>query len=191
VALRLSLASRKAAAVGGLVSLLACGYRPVYGTSAPVRLHVKVVRSAIADPVAADEVAAGMRDELAREGLLEAGEGYPRAEVEVLRADYASEGIAASGGAPLARATDFAVTARAWIVAASGAPPESDTGDVRGELVAALDVLGPGPGAPVDLRATVLHDADALRAAARRVGRTLARKLVGEPAATDDPVDTR
>ena len=178
-------------AVAAILALVGCGYRPVYGSAAPVRLHVKLVRSAIADPVAADEVAAAVREELAREGLLEAGEGYPRAEVEVVRADFASEGIAAFSGAPLARATDVAVVARAWIIPAAGAPSEGDTGDVRGEVVAALDALGHAPGAPVDLQATVLHDADAVRAAARRVGRTLARKLVGEPAAGDDPVDPR
>jgi hypothetical protein len=171
---------------------------------------VKLVRTLVADTIASDEVAAGVRDELAREGLLEAGEGYPRAEVEVLRADATSEGVAAAMGAPSARATDFAVIARAWVVSAPGASPEGDTGDLRGEQVVAIDETGPNGGAGagvgfvpsggapgpaaaprIDPRATIFHDADALRAAARRLGHVLARRLIGEPAASDDAVNSR
>jgi hypothetical protein len=168
----------------------ACGYRPLYATRAPGRLHVTLVRTLIADSVASDEVAAGVRDELAREGVLGAGEGYPRAEIEVLRADAASEGITGSGGSPSARATDFSVVARAWVVELPGGEPESDTGDMRATQVIAIDSSGAG-NAPVDLRATVFHDTDAVRAAARRLGRLLGRRLVGEPAAGDDAVDDR
>src|ERR1700685_2659326 len=74
--------------------ILSCGYQSVYAAGSPGRLHVKVVRSLVADAVAADEVASGVREELARAGALEAGEGYPRVEIEVLRADETSEGIA-------------------------------------------------------------------------------------------------
>ncbi|HEY6463174.1 MAG TPA: hypothetical protein VIY73_23555, partial [Polyangiaceae bacterium] len=74
------------------LSLSACGYRAVYASGAPARLHVKVVASHVPDAIAADEVAAGLREELAKAGALAAGEGYPRVEVEVLRADEASEG---------------------------------------------------------------------------------------------------
>jgi hypothetical protein len=172
------------------LALAACGYHAVYGPATSARLHVKVVRALIADSIATDEVAAGMRDELAREGLLESGDGYPRAEIEVLQADDRSEGIAASGGMPSARATHFAVVARAWVVTAAGADPEDDTGDVRGDQVIAIDSAS-ASGAGIDSRATIFHDADALRAAARRVGRTLARKVVGEPAASDEVLDPR
>jgi hypothetical protein len=174
------------------IALAGCGYRPVYGgAGASVRLHVKLVRTLVADTLASDEVAAGVREELAREGFLEAGDGYPRAEIEVLRADTSSEGIAAASGAPSARATDFAIVARAWVVAAPGGSPEDDTGDLRGEQVAAIDAVGPASPPTLDPRATVFHDADALRAAARRLGRVLARRLLGEPAAGDEAVDSR
>ena len=167
------------------VSLAACGYRAVYGGLAPVRLHVKLVRTLVADAVASDEVAAGVREELARSGALEGGDGYPRVEIEVLRADESSEGIVASAGAvsrPVARATDVGIAARAWLVREPGAPPESDTGDLRIEETIAVDETASGP----DPRASAFHQADALRAAARRLGRRLADKVTGEPAASDE-----
>jgi hypothetical protein len=164
---------------------IGCGYRPVYGGDAPPRLHVKLVRTLIPDAVASDEVTAGLRETLARAGALEGGDGYPRVEVEVLRADEASEGIAAGSHGPVARATDVGITARAWIVRAAGATPESDTGDLRAEETLAVDE---NAGAP-DPRASEFHQADALRAAARRLGRRLAHKVTGEPAATDDSED--
>src|ERR1019366_8605647 len=104
----------------------------------------KLVRTLIADVVASDEVAAGVREELARAGMLEGGDGYPRVEIEVLRA--------------------------------------SDTGDLRAAETIAVDE---GPAGP-DPRASAFHEADALRAAARRLGRTLAYKVTGEPGASDD-----
>jgi len=163
--------------------VLACGYRPVYSPDAP-RLRVKLVRSLVADAVASDEVAAGAREELARAGMLEAGEGWPRVEVEVLRADEASEGIAARANGPIARATNVALVARAWIATAPDAPPQSDTGDVRAEETVSAD--RDGATGSLDPRASAFHHADALRAAARRLGRQLARRVAGFPASSDD-----
>ncbi len=77
---------------------------------------MKLVRTLVPDVVASDEVAAGVREELARSGALEGGEGYPRVEIEVLRADEASDGLAASGGPaprPVARSLDVGISARA------------------------------------------------------------------------------
>jgi hypothetical protein len=162
-----------------------CGYHAVYGGDVPVRLHVKLVRTFVPDAVASDEVAAGVREELAREGALEAGDGWPRAEIEVLRADEASEGIAAGAAGPLARGIDVGVVARAWIAPAPGALPEHDTGDTRTQELIAVDMAA---GAP-DPRASGFHQADALRAAARRLGQKLARRLMGHPAASEDAVD--
>jgi hypothetical protein len=132
----------------------------VYAPDAP-RLHVKLVRTLVPDAVASAEVATGVREELARAGMLEAGDGWPRVEIEVLRADEASEGIAAgtSGGAgggtgrgtgPVARGLDVALVARAWVAAAPGAEPESDTGDMRAEETIAVDTVpvAASPGAP-------------------------------------------
>jgi hypothetical protein len=167
------------------------------------RLHVKLVRTLVPDAIASAEVATGVREELARAGMLEAGDGWPRVEVEVLRADEASEGIAAgaSGGTgPVARGLDVALVARAWVVASPGAEPESDTGDMRAEETIAVDTSGatgvsPASGLPAgggvlagapDPRASTFHHADALRAAARRLGRGLTRRVLGLPAASDD-----
>jgi hypothetical protein len=164
---------------------LSCGYHAVYGGEAPLRLHVKLVRTLVSDVVASDEVATGMREELAREGALEPGGGWPRAEVEVLRVDEASEGIAASRGAPVARGSDTGLVARAWIAWAPGAPPERDTGDMRAEGVATVDEKG----GMLDPGTSGFHRADALRATARRLGHKLARKLTGYPAASEDAID--
>jgi hypothetical protein len=181
LALALALALAAASAAG-------CGYHAVYGDRPSFRLHVKLVRTLVPDVVASDEVAAGVREELARSGVLEGGEGYPRVEIEVLRADEASEGIAAASGPaprPVARSLDVGISARAWIVRAPDAAPESDTGDLRAEDTIAVDETGQ-TGLHPDPRASALHYADALRAAARRLGRRLAYKVTGEPAASDD-----
>jgi hypothetical protein len=174
--------------LGGLALLAitrlvpACGYQAVYATHAE-RLHVKLVRVAIADAVAPDEVASGVREELARAGALDVGESYPRVEIEVLRADETSEGIAAGATGPVARGTDVAVVARAWIARGPDAQPEADTGDMRAEETIATDATAGGiPGA----QASSFHHADAVRAAARRLGHELAARIMGLPAASQD-----
>ncbi len=174
----------------GLATALAfggCGYHAVYGEGAVPRLHVVLVRTLIADVVASDEVVAGLREQLARAGALEAGEGFPRVEVEVLRADESSEGIAAGANAPVSRATDVGLAARAWIVRVAGAPPESDTGDLRAEETIAVDESAAGP----NPRAPAFHEADALRAAARRLGRRLGYRVTGQPGSSDDGIESR
>jgi hypothetical protein len=159
-----------------------CGYHALYTAGPQGKLHVKLVRSLVADAVAADEVASGVREELARAGALEAGEGYPRVEVELLRADETSEGIAASASGPVARGMGVGIVARAWVSSAEGAPPQSDTGDVRAEESVTVD-RGPAGGDP---RASTFHHADASRAAARRLGRKLGARVLGLPAASED-----
>jgi hypothetical protein len=158
-----------------------CGYRPVYGGGIQERLHVKLVRTLVPDAIASDEVASGVREELARQGALDAGDGYPRVEIEVLRADEVSEGIRAGTG-PLARATDVAIVGRAWVVRSPGAAPERDSGDMGAEEVISADV---NEGA-LDPRASGFHHADALRAAGRRLGSKLARRVTGRPASSED-----
>jgi hypothetical protein len=167
----------------------ACGYQPVYAAHGDP-LHVKLVRSEIADPVAADEVAAGLREELARAGALAPGEAYPRVEIEVLKAEEASEGVVAASvaapvatsRAPLARATTVAVVARAWVVASKGGEPQASTGDMRAEDTLAVDE---GVSAP-DPRSSAFHYADALRASARRLGHALGARVLGLPAGSDE-----
>jgi hypothetical protein len=75
-----------------------------------------------------------------------------------------------------------AVVARAWVVAAADAPPQEDTGDMRAEESIAVDETA-GIGDP---RASTFHHADASRAAARRLGRKLAARLLGQPSASED-----
>jgi hypothetical protein len=171
-----------------------CGYRAVYGDGGE-RLRVVLVRSLVPDAVASDEVVSGLRDALAREGALAGGEGYPRVEVEVLRADESSEGVAAPSAAlggsvvsgttaagPRARGTEEGLVARACLVRSRGGPCERDTGDVRAMDLVASDVT---LGAP-DLVADALHHRDARRVTARRLGERLARHVLGEGGATDE-----
>ncbi len=172
--------------VAALVTLAlpSCGYRALYADADGERLHVTLSRSLIPDAVAADEVLQGVREQLAREGALAAGEGYPRVEVEVLRADESSEGVAAVAGQPRARATEVGLVGRAWIVRAQGAVPERDTGDVRAMDAVTVDTRE----GRLDPRADALHHDDALRAVARRVGRRLALRLLGHPVAVDEGI---
>jgi hypothetical protein len=169
-----------------------CGYQPVHGQSAESagaeRLHVVLVRARVADAITSDEVASGVRTTLAKEGALASGAGYPRIEIEVLRADESSEGVAAIGGAhgvPRARASEVGIVARAWIVRTLGGVQERDTGDVRAEDVVATPPRGETGGA---LAAESFRHDDALRAVARRVGQRLALRILGHPVAKDEPL---
>jgi hypothetical protein len=161
-----------------------CGYHALYAAPEGERLHVALARALVADAAAADEVLSGAREVLAKEGALAPGDGYPRIEIEVLRADESSEGVQAVGGAPAARGTEVGVVARAWVVRANGAPLEHDTGDVHAMDVVAVDTRA----GALDPRADALHHADALRAVARRVGRRLALHVLGHPVAPDEGI---
>ncbi len=172
----------RATAIALLLVTSSCGYRSVAARSGSEKLSVVLVSSNVPDAVASDEVLAGVRDELARAGALESGNAYPRCEVEVLRADEASEGIAATPNAderliPEARATRVGIVARAWVVRSKDAPHERDTGDVR-----ALDVVATAP----DAKTATYRHADSLRAAARRAGRRIAARLLGLPSASEE-----
>ena len=141
-----------------------------------------LAESKVPDAVATDEVLAGAREELAKGGALASGSGFPRCEIEVLRADEASEAIAAgrdSAGAllPQSRATRVGLVARAWVLTGPGAERERDTGDVRAyESVTVA----------ADARAASFRESDALRAAGRRLGQRLAARVMGRPAPTDE-----
>jgi len=163
------------------VAIGACGYRPVHGGGAPERFSVVLASSNVPDAVASDEVVAGVRDELARSGALTGGDSYPRCEIEVLRADEASEGIGATPNAdgvllPDARATRVGLVARGWIVRSKDGPRERDTGDMRAMEVVAV---------ASDARAATFRHADALRAAGRRLGRRMGTRLLGLPTASE------
>jgi hypothetical protein len=178
--------------LGGLAALLlGCGYHVVYGGAGSEKLHVVLVRSLVADAVSSADVVSGVREGLAREGALAGGSGYPRVEVEVLRADEASDAIAAPNdagagasinGGPRARATLVGLVARARLVRAAGGPEERDTGDMRAmELVGSDVTLGvPDP------RTDAFHHEDALRGVAHRLGERLALRILGIPTVTDE-----
>jgi hypothetical protein len=177
------------------ILLASCGYRPLYADRADERFAVVGTTPLVADASVVAEVQAGLRAGLARGGALRGGNDFPRVVVEVLRIDTTSEGIAAvpggirapsAGGfplapggplAPLARGTRVGVLARAWVERAPGGPHERETGDLR-----AADVMQ----AEGDARLEALRLDDASRAAARRLGVRLARRVLGEPDAPDD-----
>ena len=59
---------------------------------------------------------------------------------------------------------------------------------MRAADLISVDLASTG-GLTPDPRAGLFHHTDALRAAARRLGCKLARKLLGQPAASEDIVD--
>lgn len=150
------------------------------------RLSVALVGARTADATTSDEVVAGVRDTLAKEGALSPGGNYPRVEVEVIRADETSEGITAEatpgGHVPQARGTEVGVVARAWIARNATSSHEADTGDVRAFDLVSSPSQSDGP---LSSSEALSHD-DALRASARRVGERLALRVLGHPAATDE-----
>ena len=163
---------------------VACGYQPLYATPGGEAYHVHLSKNFTASAIVAEEVLRGAREELAKEGALAPGDGYPRLEIEVLRADEASEGIVAvnapEGQIPKARASELGVVVRAFVTRRSGGTAELDTGDLRQDVLA---------GAPLgdSVRETWQRE-DALRAAARRLGGRAALKVLGHPVVTA-PVD--
>lgn len=170
--------------MGLLAYLLAgCGYQPVYGSSSGGRFHVHLAESRVSSVLVAQEVVRGARDELATEGSLAPGDGFPRLEIEVLRADESSEGVVQAetpeGPVPRARATELGVVARAWIVRREGAPAELDTGDMAAE-----SLMGSPLGDPTR---EVWQREDSLRATARRLGGRLVLRVLGHPTVTVSP----
>jgi hypothetical protein len=171
--------------VVGTVLAASCGYRGVDAHGPTEAWHVVVTRVSMADALAADEVASGVRDELARAGVLSPGDGWPRVEVEALGVDESSVGIVSVGGGPEARATGVGITARAWLRRAADRPMERDTGDCRAEVVLSV---GAAEGS-LDPRWAGARRSAALRAGARRLGRELARHVEGLPVTTDEALE--
>ncbi len=161
------------------LALMSCGYRSVYADRE--KLGVTLSSSSVPDAIASDEVLAGAREELSRYGALGSGTSYPRFEIEVLRADEASEGVAAVDGpgrlVPQSRATRVGLLVRGWIRRGPDRPLERDTGDLR-----ALETIAVAPSSPA---AAFSYD-DALRTAGRRAGKRLADRILGLPAPTEE-----
>jgi hypothetical protein len=167
-------------------SLAGCGYAPAYGGQyASERLCVVPAPPKVSDPDALQAALTGARSELSRAGALRTGGGYPRMVVELLRIDELSSGIAAvpaqpgAGAMPLARGENIGVVGRAWVQGAPGAEPTRDTGDVRRVEHAAGEQ---------DPRVDALARDGSVRAAAGELGRALARRVLGEPEPTVEPM---
>jgi hypothetical protein len=69
------------------------------------------------------------------------------------------------------------VLARAWVERSGDGPRERETGDMRTTDVRAAES---------DPRLEALRQDDAARAAARRLGQRLARRILGEPETSDE-----
>ncbi len=163
------------ALVVAALALSACGYAPLRAASG-ARLAVVAAPALVSDASVVAEAIAGARAALAEAGALGEGGAAPRLVVEVLREDVASEGVAVADGAPLARGARVTVVGRAFVESAEGAR-ERDTGDLRAVAVV---------GGQVDAPRALLATRDAARAAARLLGRRLARRALGLPAGSDD-----
>jgi hypothetical protein len=124
------------------------------------------------------EATAGAREELSKAGILQSGNRHPRLVIELLRIDEGSSGIAA-GDTPLARGSTVGVTGRAWVEESAGGEPVRDSGDLR-----RVEWISSGPTSRDD---AVRHE-NALRVAARRLGRSLALRVLGAPEPAVEPM---
>ena len=162
-------ASRARPLLALALALSACGYHLAHSPADPLGPFA-IVSGPVHVPAAAAIAAAedGARAELGRAGALGTG---GTVEIELLRLDETSEGIAVTSASPFARGIRVTAIGRARLRRAGSATVERDTGDVRtSEVLAAGNVV-----------AGVLGHDEATRAAARRLGEVLVRKLLGFP----------
>jgi hypothetical protein len=160
--------------VPGLAMLLlaGCGYHLVHAESAAAeRFAVTTGDVRAPDAALAAVVEEGARAELSRAGALAAGGAAAVVEVDLIRVDETSEGIAlGGGGTPLARAVRVTAVGRARV--RRGAAVERETGEVSvSETAARAGSVG---------GAAVTRD-EVGRVAARRLGEALARRVLGLP----------
>ncbi|MFT3764285.1 MAG: hypothetical protein QM820_01995 [Minicystis sp.] len=151
-----------------------CGYRLAHAPADPLGPFTVVAgRVHVPDAAATAAAEEGARAELSRAGALSAGSDAGSIEIEILRIDEAGEGIAAGAqDGPLARGVRVTVVGRAVLRRSGSAAVERDTGDVRAsEATARQDGAGRG----------MLSSDAATRAAARRLGEILVRRLLGFP----------
>jgi hypothetical protein len=177
-------ANRRVALLALALGLAGCGYEPVYGGERPSQ-RLSVVAAAHRTPNlrAVQGVLSGVREELAREGLLAPGEGYPRVVVEVLRVDEASAAVLADGAGdgarPRAGGSSVGVVARGWVLPKEGAQAIRDTGDVR-----RVRQLAAGRSPRTDARA---FD-ELVSNVARETGSSIARRITGEAEPSLEPM---
>jgi len=155
-------------------SALGCGYQLVHAPSDPLGPFAVTGGSARApDAALAAAAEEGARAELARAGQL-GGRGAPgEIEIELLRVDETGQSISlGSAGIPGAGGVQVMATGRGRLRRAGSTAAERDTGDVRVSDTAARATSVAG--------AAVTRD-EAGRMAARRLGETLVRRLLGVP----------
>jgi hypothetical protein len=123
---------RRAVLAGLALGLGGCGYRLVHAPADPLGpFEVVAGRVYVPDAGAIGAMEEGARAELSRAGAL--GPGGGAIEVELLRFDMESEGIAAgkgAAGAPLARGVRVVALGRARMRRAGSTAVDRDTGDV-------------------------------------------------------------
>lgn len=155
-----------------------CGYHSLYAPSGGPPLSVQVGQILIPDALAAQAAASGARAELSAAGRLANGADAARLVIDVLRVDELSRAIHVAGtGQPAAAGMSLALTARGRVFTAGSQDPQLDTGDVR----RAVQVSG-----DADPRADSAAYDDALRTAAERTGRAVARAALGIPEPADE-----
>jgi hypothetical protein len=165
------------------VGWVGCGYAPAYGGERPAeRLAVVAAPHQIPELEVVHATLSGTRAELSAAGVLAPGEAAPRVVVELVRVDERSSGVAATtlAGAelPLARGSTVGAVGRAWVEeSAGGTGAARDTGDVR--RVEHFATSG-------DPRIDAMRHSRALESAGRRLGRALARRVLGDPEPLDE-----
>ncbi len=159
------------------LSLSGCGYHlahGAYGAADPMGPFTVIAGPAQAPEAAASsELEAGARAELSRAGAL--GGSGSSLEVTVLRVDESAEGIGRGAGAPIAGAVRVTVVGRGRVLDGSRAA-RRDTGDVGASEVVSR---------PLDAASWIMVREEASRAAARRLGETLARRALGLPSPSE------
>lgn len=155
-----------------LLALAGCGYRFAHAPSDPLGpFVVGGGRVLVPDAAALGAAEDGARAELSRASALSAGGEGSRVEIEILRVDEEGEGLSARGGSPFARGVRLTVVGRGRIRGLDGAVAR-ETGDVRVTEVAARgETAAQG----------VWVSDEATRAASRRLGEVVVRKLLGVP----------
>jgi hypothetical protein len=172
--------AQNACFVGWAFAVAGCGYLSVFSSpSAAETLTVEAAPFAAPDLGAVQAALAGARAELSRAGQLRSGDAYPRLMLELVRIDELPAGMVSSSLAPVGRGSNVGVTGHAWVLERDGGERLRDTGDVRRVETVAQD------GTPVP---DSVAFAMAAHSAAREVGAALARRAMGAPEPSVDPM---
>lgn len=154
-----------------------CGYGSVYAPAKQAPVSLQVGQALIPDAIAVQAAMSGARSELAAAGRAQAGSSFPRLVIDVLRVDELSRSVHVESGQPRAGGMSIAITVRGRLFRAERQEPSFDSGDLRRSAQLSGDADPRVDGAAYD---------QALRAAAERAGRAVARTLLGIPEPADE-----